>query len=182
MKKLLYLGIVLICTCLCPAVSAQRYYGQWTISGNAGYGNNGIVIGCTGEKYLSRTLSGVKFGFSLNRKNYSELGFRLPVNKIHFNTSYFYSFEKYMSEYFFLNLGAGLFAGIETIGNIHLPYGVLLNRSKFVYGFTITPQFEFLFRRGSNISGFIEPLISYDLRSRFDKFIYSGSIGIKHYF
>lgn len=182
MKKLLYLGTALFCMYLSPSVSAQRYYGQWTISGNAGYGNNGIIVGCTGEKYLSRTLSGIKFGFSLNRKNYRESEFRLPVNKIHFNTSYFYSFEKYMNEYFFLNLGAGLFLGLETIGKVNLPYGVLLNRSKFTYGFILSPQFEFLFRRGSNISGFIEPLLSYDFQSRYDKFIYSGSIGVKYYF
>lgn len=181
MKKVILLTVML--GALLFTAHAQRFYGQWTMSVQGGYGNHGYTVGISGEKYLGHTLSAVKAGifFSQVRKSFQE--WQIPINRYAFNASYFYSLERYMSEKVFVNIGGGIFVGAEEFRKIDLPYGVIQTEGTiFIAGILINPQVEFLFKQGSNLTSFIKPQISYDFFTRLDRFCYNLQIGIKYYF
>jgi len=162
---------------------AQRYYGQWTISGGSGYGNEGWHINISGEKYIGRTLSAIKTSFKFTRQKEQFDEWKFPINRYILNLSYFYSLERYMSSKIFINAGGGFFIGGEDFRPIQLPYGVVqVEGNKFCTGLFIYPQIEFIFKEGGNIVGYFEPQIAYDFLTRLNKFQYSASIGIKYYF
>lgn len=173
---------------LCCAVSilttlnAQRYFGQWSLSAHAGYGVEGYNAGISGEKYLNRTFSAIKADFTFATRTNSFLEWQIPINKYTLNLSYFHSFEREMSDLLFINLGGGISLGAEQFKKINLPYGVIQRGgTEFIAGIFIYPQVEFLFRKGGNISGFIEPHLAFDFLSRVDSFIYNMKFGVKYY-
>lgn len=170
--------------CLIPFLGqAQRYYGQWTVSGGGGYGNDGWHFHVSGEKYIGRTLSAVKASFKFARHPQTFDDWKIPINRYTLNLSYFYSLERYMSSKIFVNAGGGVFIGSEDFRRIQLPYGVVqVEGNKFCTGLFIYPQLEFIFKEGCNIVGYFEPQIAYDFLARVNRFQYSASIGVKYYF
>ena len=68
---------------------AQRYYGQWTISGGSGYGNEGWHINISGEKYIGRTLSAIKTSFKFTRQKEQFDEWKFPINRYILNLSIF---------------------------------------------------------------------------------------------
>ena len=162
--------------------NAQRYFGQSAISAHTGYGNDGYNIGISGEKYLGRSFSIVKANFNFAFKKMDFLEWKLPVNRYTLNISYNYSLEKYMNSFIFINIGCGALIGAEQIKKIDLPNGVTqYHNNDLIVGAFIAPQIEFTFKKGSNISYFIEPQISYDFIRKFDPIIYTIKIGLKIY-
>lgn len=85
-----------------------------------------------------------------------------------------------MSPLFFINVGGGLFAGIETPGSANLPFGVIQNKkTRFLYGARINPQAEILFRRGASVTMYIEPQLAFKFNTNYDKLIWAVKIGAK---
>lgn len=176
----LFTCVLLLCTVL-SASGQQRYYGQWALSGGGGYGNEGWHTSISGEKYISRTLSGIRASFNFARQQKKVQEWKIPLNRYTLGISYFYSLERYMSEKFFLNVGGGFFIGGEDFRKIKLPYGVIQTSGmRFIAGISINPQLEFILK--NNISGFIEPQVSLDFCTHFKHYLYSVKIGMKYYF
>lgn len=185
MKALKCSVILLITLVTFQGVSAQtRYYGQWAGSISSGYGNNGVSVSLSAEKYIGRTLSAIKgeYTFSHCSKKFEE--WSIPIQRHLLEISYFYSLERQMGGKCFLNIGGGFFGGLENFGKVSLPYGVKQAKGlKFVSGIFLYPQLEFrLSSKNKNIVGLFEPQISYDFLSQLNKFAYRAQVGIKYYF
>ena len=162
--------------------NAQRYFGQSAISAHTGYGSDGYNIGISGEKYLGRTFSIIKANFNFASQKKEILEWEVPTNRYTLNISYNYSLEKQMSTLVFINIGGGALIGAEQIKKINLPDGVTqYHNNDFIMGAFIAPQIEFVFKKGSNISSFIEPQIAFDFIRKFDPFIYNIKMGLKFY-
>lgn len=182
MKTRLMLFCLCSVLCLCSHAQ-QRYYGQWSLTGGGGYGNEGWHLNLSGEKYLGHTLSALKVGFTFTHRQEKFKEWNIPVSRYNLNVGYFYSLERQMGGMCFINAGGSIFTGAESFHKLKLPYGVIQKEgTKFVIGILLTPQLEFIFNRNTKLSGFIEPNIGYDFLSRLDNFIYNIRVGIKYYF
>lgn len=185
MKALKCSVILLITLVTFQGVSAQtRYYGQWAGSISSGYGNNGVSVSLSAEKYIGRTLSAIKGGYAFSHCSKKFGGWSIPVQQHLLEISYFYSLERQMGGKCFLNIGGGFLGGLENLRKITLPYGVKQKTGvAFIFGILFYPQLEFrLSSKNKNIVGLFEPQISYDFLSQLNKFAYRAQVGIKYYF
>ncbi len=180
MKKSLFTITLLI---FCFASRAQlRYYDQWAPGINAGITLKKGYFASTGiEKYFNRKSGSIALNINYMRNSKFFLIKDFNITTVTLSTSYFYSLERVVKPPFFINIGAGIFAGSESFEKEkNLPEGIVQNAdTRFVYGVTFKPQIEYLFSK--KVSLLLQPQADYYIESKYSDFVFIPNIGLKIY-
>lgn len=175
--------VIIALLCLHFTSQAQlRYYDQWAPGINAGITSKKGYFASAGiEKYFNRKLGSIALHLNYMRNSQFFLIKDFNITTITISTSYFHSLERVVKPPFFINVGAGIFAGSESFEKEKkLPEGIVQNAdTRFVYGITFKPQAEYLFSK--KVSLLFQPQADYYIESKYSSFVFILSLGLKIY-
>lgn len=159
-----------------------RYYDQWVPGINAGITSNKGYFASGGiEKYFNRRLGSIALHLNYMRNSQFFLIKNFNITTVTISASYFHSLERAVKPPFFINIGAGVFAGSECFEKEkNLPEGIVQNAdTRFVYGVTFKPQAEYLFSK--KVSLLLQPQADYYIESKYSDLVFIVSLGLKIY-
>ena len=180
MKKL-FISLLLAGLAVLNVAGQQRLKNQYVINASGNYIFNdawGARVGL--EKFLGTSYSSLHVNFMYNHLKYitNVEGEKARSQMFLANAAYGYSLEKVIPTPFYINFSLGAVAGYEDI-DVTLKTSVTDVKSKFVWGFNVNTQFEYILYK--QLSLYLEPEFIYLLNSDTEKGLFSLGLGMKFY-